>query len=325
MADIKLGASALDGFYIGSTAVDKIYVGDVELFSAAPPFDSGILQNGTFDDATGVFVPSGGWAVSGGTLNKDASGDKFVRLTLSTDMVVGNIYNITFDISNATTARTAWYAGNQNELIQGNTNYGNGTHTILGYVHTVADRGEISLKGSNSGGGGPFSIDNIAVVEVPVVNLYNFVNAVSDDDIDSNTGWSATSTFFANSITSTDSGENFSIGIITRSTSTSSTSSLSHTLPTLTISQAYKMTIRYKMDYDAATAPVQNPFFNWSGVSNTTYPSVYSDAGQFVDVEVLFTATSATPSMKIYPHYNNGTGRTLNDTLEISNIIIEEV
>jgi len=26
MADIKLGASALGGFYIGSTAVDKVYL-----------------------------------------------------------------------------------------------------------------------------------------------------------------------------------------------------------------------------------------------------------------------------------------------------------
>jgi len=36
MADIKLGASALDGFYVGSAAVDKIYLGDVEIFSSAP-------------------------------------------------------------------------------------------------------------------------------------------------------------------------------------------------------------------------------------------------------------------------------------------------
>jgi hypothetical protein len=147
-----------------------------------------------------------------------------------------------------------------------------------------------------------------------VVNLYDFVNAVSDDDIDSNTGWNATSTFFANSVVSTDTGENFSIGIETRSTSSSSTGNITHTLPTLNIGQDYKMTIRYKMDYDAATVPVQNPFFNWNGISSATYPSTYSNAGQFVEVEVLFTATSATPGMRIYPHYNNGTGRTLGDT-----------
>ena len=327
MADIKLGASAIDGFYVGGTAVDKIYLGNVEVFSSAPPFDSGILENGIFNDSTGVNIPSGGWSVSGGTLNYLTGGAKKVRLNLSTDMIVGNTYDITFTISNAGTARAAWYAGNQNELIEGNTNRGNGTYTISGYTHTVADRGEVSIIGQSSGGGTTFSIDNISIFDVTpaVVNLYDFVNAVSDDDIDSNTGWNATSTFFANSIASTDVGENFSIGIETRSTSSSSTSSITHTLPTLNVGQDYKMTIRYKMDYDAATAPVQNPFFNWNGVTGTTYPSTYSNAGQFVEVEVLFTTTSATPGMKIYPHYNNGTGRTLGDTLEISSIIIEEV
>jgi hypothetical protein len=327
MADIKLGASALDGFYIGSTAVDKVYLGDVEVFSAAPPFDSGILQNGTFNDATGVNIPSGGWSVSGGKLNYLTGGAKKVRLNLSTDMIVGNTYDITFTISNAGTARAAWYAGNQNELIEGNTNRSNGTYTISGYTHTVSDRGEVSIIGQSSGGGTTFSIDNISIFDVTpvVVNLYNFVNAVSNDDIDSNTGWNATSTFFANSVASTDAGENFSIEIETRSTSSSSTGNITHTLPTLNIGQDYKMTIRYKMDYDAATSPVQNPFFNWNGVSGATYPSTYSNAGQFVEVEVLFTATSATPGMRIYPHYNNGTGRTLGDTLEISSIIIEEV
>ena len=54
MADIKLGASALDGFYIGSTAVDKVYVGDVEIFSSAPPFDSGLVLNGVFSDTSNL-------------------------------------------------------------------------------------------------------------------------------------------------------------------------------------------------------------------------------------------------------------------------------
>ena len=191
MADIKLGASALDGFYVGSTAVDKVYLGDVELFSAAPPFDSGILQNGTFDDSTGVNIPSGGYTVSGGLLNYTGGGAKKVRLNLSTDMVVGNTYDITFTISNAGTARMAWYAGNQNETIQGNTNYGNGTHTISGYVHSVADRGEISIVSQSSGGGTTYSIDNIAVTKDVSLELFRD-NAAADThgEVNATTGFS---------------------------------------------------------------------------------------------------------------------------------------
>ena len=61
-------------------------------------------------------------------------------------------------------------------------------------------------------------------------NLYTFVNAVSDDDVDSNAGWSDTSTFFANSIASTDpsGADNYAIAIITRSTSVGTTSSTNH-------------------------------------------------------------------------------------------------
>jgi len=290
--------------------------------SLNPPFDSGILQNGTFDDSTGVFVPSGGWSVSGGTLNKDSSGDKFVRLSLSTDMKVGSTYNITFTISNAGTARTAWYAGNQNELIEGNTNYGNGTHTISGYTHTVADRNEITIKGSNSGGGGPFSIDNISVVSTDV---YPWDNAVGANDIDSNDGWSASSTFFTNSMVSTDVGQNFSIGIEARSTSTSNAGYRFNRLPGLTVGTPYKATIRYKNT--STTTPVQHPFNSWREVSDVTYPSGTFSTGQWVEAEVLFTPNDPVndAEMRFYPLANAAGGRTVGDLLEISSIIIEEV
>jgi hypothetical protein len=152
-------------------------------------------------------------------------------------------------------------------------------------------------------------------------NLYSYTNAVSDDDINSNANWSDTSIFFAKSMVSTSVGSSYSIGIESRSTSTTNTSSLSHTLPTLSIGTKYVATITYKNT--AVNVPVQNPFFNWNNVSGTTYPTTFSN-GNWVQVDVLFTPTSTNPTMRIYPHWNNSGGRTLGDVLEISNITIVE-
>jgi hypothetical protein len=194
MADIKLGASALDGFYVGSTAVDKVYLGDIEVFSAT----------------------------------------------------------------------------------------------------------------------------------LPSSNVYPFDNAVGANDIDSNAGWSASSLFFANSIASTDAGENFSISIESRTTNTN-TRYLGHTVTGLTVGQAYKATIRYKNT--TAGTPVQHPFNSWREVSNVTYPSGTFSTGQWVEAEVLFTPNdpSNDAEMRFYPMANAATGVTTGDVLEISSIVIEEV
>ena len=194
MADIKLGASALDGFYVGSTAVDKVYVGDVEVFSATSP---------------------------------------------SSD-------------------------------------------------------------------------------------LYPWDNAVGPNDIDSNDGWSASSIFFTNSMVSTDVGQNFSIGIEARTTSTSNTGYRFNRLPGLTVGTPYKATIRYKNT--STTTPVQHPMNSWREVSDVTYPSGTFSTGQWVEAEVLFTPNDPVndAEMRFYPLANAAGGRTVGDLLEISSIIIEE-
>ena len=194
MADIKLGASALDGFYVGSTAVDKVYLGDVEVFSAT----------------------------------------------------------------------------------------------------------------------------------LPSSDLYPWDNAVGPNDIDSNVGWSASSTFFTNSIASTDAGQNFSIGIEARSTSNSNTGYRFNELPGLTVGTRYKATIRYKNT--SVTTPVQHPMNSWREVSNVTYPGGTFSTGQWVEASVYFTPNdpSNDAEMRFYPLANAAGGRTLGDLLEISSIIIEE-
>ena len=318
---IIINGSTISKIVRNGVEYSKVIRNGVEIFSSAPPFDSGILENGIFSDSTGVNIPSGGWEVSSGTLNYLTGGAKKVRLSLSSDMLVGNTYNITFTISNASNARMAWYAGNQNELIEGNTDRGDGTYTISGYTHTVSDRNEISIVAQTSGGGTTFSIDNISVVNT---NVYPYDNAVGANDIDSNDGWSNSSTFFANSIVSTDAGQNFSIAIEARSTSTSNTGYRFNRLPGLTVGTPYKATIRYKNT--STTTPVQHPMNSWREVSDVTYPSGTFSTGQWVEAEVLFTPNDPNndAEMRFYPLANAAGGRTVGDLLEISSIIIEE-
>lgn len=158
-------------------------------------------------------------------------------------------------------------------------------------------------------------LDNTFVIS----NLYTYINAVSDDDINSNADWSGTSTYFANSIVSTDVGQNYSISIETRNNGTDG-ASLNHTLPILSIGTEYKATIRYKNN--TTVVNVSTIFFNWTNVSGATYPTTVS-TGNWVEVDVIFTPTVAQPIMRSYPHSGNGV-RTTGDVLEISSIIIVE-
>ena len=155
-----------------------------------------------------------------------------------------------------------------------------------------------------------------------LTNLYNFDNAASSNDSNLTTSWSGSSTFFIYSVASTDTalGDNYAIQLYTRSTG-SSTAFVSHTLPALTIGVPYRATIRCRNF--CAQGNLTAVFFNWSGVSATTYPAT-NIPSTWTEVEVLFTPTVANPTMKLYPHYNS-TGRTLGDIFEISSIIISEI
>lgn len=159
----------------------------------------------------------------------------------------------------------------------------------------------------------------------PSSDLYPWDNAVGPNDIDSNDGWSASSTFFTNSMVSTDVGQNFSIGIEARSTSTSNAGYRFNRLPGLTVGTPYKATIRYKNT--STTTPVQHPFNSWREVSDVTYPGGTFSTGQWVEAEVLFTPNDPVndAEMRFYPLANAAGGRTVGDLLEISSIIIEEV
>lgn len=165
--------------------------------------------------------------------------------------------------------------------------------------------------------GNTLILDNAVVTSS---NLYTYSNAVSDDDIDSNLNWNATSAYFTESITSTDAGQNFSIGIEGRITDSNDTQKVEHTLPDLVIGTEYKATIRYKSTF--TIAPAANPFIAWANVSGVTYPSIFS-TGDWVEVDVIFTTTGVNPIMKIYPNWGSG-GRTIGDILEISSITIIE-
>ena len=159
------------------------------------------------------------------------------------------------------------------------------------------------------------------VLNPPAQNYYTYSNAAGDDT-DTTTGWPTTSTFFVNSVASTDNnlGDNYAIQIETRNDG-SPTASLIHDISGLMVGQTYKMIVRCKNT--VAEGNASSVFFNWNNVSSTTYNGNVIGT-DWEEVEILFTAEAHTIGMKIYPHYNS-TERTTGDLLEISLIKIEEV
>ena len=141
MADIKLGASALGGFYIGSTAVDKIYLGDVEVFPSAPPLvlvnlsasaanidsleansygtpnDSEWRENGATRGIETVEVKSGTYSLS-------ATGVRYTNVNFRpviSYFTTGNRYRLTFVMKSSEPTAHA-------RITSGFTNFSGGTN-----------------------------------------------------------------------------------------------------------------------------------------------------------------------------------------------------
>jgi hypothetical protein len=140
MADIKLGASALDGFYVGGTAVDKIYLGDVEIFPSAPslvlvnisasaanidsleansygtPNDSEWRENGATRGIETTVVKSGAYSLS-------VTGARYAVVNfrpLVSYFTTGNRYRFTFNMKSSEPTAFA-------QINAGFTNFSGGT------------------------------------------------------------------------------------------------------------------------------------------------------------------------------------------------------
>jgi len=134
----------------------------------APASCCGINLNGTFDNSSNLTVPST-WTVTGGVANYNGSGEDHFVFTLSENIVSGDEIEISLDVSNSSGASRFrfQYGGGSGETLVPTAIRGDGTYTFTHTLTTTEGNADlISIRGSNSGGGGSFTIDNVSVVKL---------------------------------------------------------------------------------------------------------------------------------------------------------------
>jgi len=164
---IKLGNTDINKVYLGNTEITKAYLGTTEIFggNVTPAFDSGLIINGTFDDASNLTLGSA-WSIANGV----ASFDDTVTGNIIFDVVDGVIpdytdYTITFTISNATTVarvRPGIFEEGQGTVPMAEyANLSNGTYSIS-FTYAQGINGEKAAITASTGGGS-FDIDNVSL------------------------------------------------------------------------------------------------------------------------------------------------------------------
>jgi len=157
----------LDKTYLGSTEIEKIYLGSNVVYEVGG--SSNIILNGTFDDDTNLTLDAARFAVAGGTLNFNRTGSGGALFELSQDIVDGDEFTVTFDISNITNAgaRFLMHAGatTSGELMQTYVPYLDGVGHTFNYTHSGVTRSQVLMTASTSGSGGEYSFDNFTMVK----------------------------------------------------------------------------------------------------------------------------------------------------------------
>ena len=139
-----------------------------EVIQEASPFDGGFSPDINSENWTTQTQ----WTISNNIATYDATvNSKNMSATLldGHTVNVGEIYEITFTISNVQSGKKAviafWNEQTANPFTVGATAYDNGTHTVTGQVRTatsVNQSNKITLVGYTSLNGGSFSISNLS-------------------------------------------------------------------------------------------------------------------------------------------------------------------
>lgn len=125
-----------------------------------------LILNTTFDDASNLTLDSA-WSIAGGVAHYNRTTNNYIKYVISQDILNGDEFTISFDISNTTLAgaRIIVYAENNSfEQMVPTTIFANGSHSV-DYTHTGATRTAIWLIGTNNASGGEFDIDNFSVLK----------------------------------------------------------------------------------------------------------------------------------------------------------------
>lgn len=95
----KLGNIDVNKIYIGNSEMNKAYLGTTEIFggNVTPSPSSNLVLNGTFDNSDNISL-AGNWSIVSGKLAYDNAGISQCNLDLSSNLVNGNSYTLTFDL-----------------------------------------------------------------------------------------------------------------------------------------------------------------------------------------------------------------------------------
>lgn len=129
-----------------------------------------IVLYGTFDDSTGwEMKPT--WTISGGTANYDGTGATQGLAATNGEVIKGQIYQLSFKILNADSARIAFRCGEltANYLAFGSYSnyawYGAGNHQVNLEANSLA-QGKLIIMATVLEGGVSFSIDSVFLSSV---------------------------------------------------------------------------------------------------------------------------------------------------------------
>ena len=162
---IKLGNTDINKLYLGSTEVQKVYLGNILILdNSVPPFDSGLILNGTFDNSNDLTF-DGGWQIVNGEASCTAGSQNLI-FDLSQNL--NSSTNYTFNVDITSTAGNARFRvwvfenGSWNSVV-GNITYPLGTATINFTTPSGTLGNQIRITSSSEATN--FNIDNSSLIQ----------------------------------------------------------------------------------------------------------------------------------------------------------------
>lgn len=127
----------------------------------APKPRKNLVDNGTFDDASGWYSSQPTLTISGGTARFNTSTNGVMFRDLNEPVVSGGVYEISFDL-------TAWAAGQQSAAIGGGSNVEFSNTLGRKTIQVTAGSGNqwFMYYGGYFNVGGDSTIDNLVVVRL---------------------------------------------------------------------------------------------------------------------------------------------------------------
>lgn len=164
-------STSTQSFVLGSIVQNEWFVknGSVTASTYTPPITAtNLITNSALADGSNITFQDWRWLVVANKFVFNGTSQAVASFDLTEAVVSGGTYDITFEVSDIEASKTArfdlHFGGTAGQQIATFTTYAATTHTIS-YTHSSADASIFTIDGSNSAGGGGFSIFNISVLK----------------------------------------------------------------------------------------------------------------------------------------------------------------